>query len=63
MRRAGGSDFPYVLIGGNEPTESGCSYAEASGHLAAWGDVPGLDDEGYRAIMGGNAALAFGFWS
>ena len=56
-----GSDFPFVIIGGNTPTDAGCSYAQASAQLGSW-SVPGLDDDAYRAIMGGNAQRLFGFW-
>ena len=60
-----GSDFPFVLTGGNDPASSAssaCSYKDAVAQVATWGNVPGLDDEAYKAIMGGNAMRLFGFW-
>lgn len=58
-----GSDFPFVLIGGNTPTSVGCTYTQASECISKWADaLPELDDSAYEAIMAGNAARLFGFW-
>ena len=57
-----GSDFPFCIIGGNTPTDAGCSYEQASTQLGSW-SLPGLDEDAYRAIMGGNAQRLFGFWA
>jgi predicted TIM-barrel fold metal-dependent hydrolase len=55
-----GSDFPFVLIGGNTPTEAGTSYAQAAEALGYW-TVPELEGKAFDAIMGGNAKRLFGF--
>ena len=59
-----GSDWPFVLTGGNTQTDAACDYKDASEAIAAWGDVAGLEEPGaYEAIMGGNAQRLFGFWN
>ena len=55
-----GSDFPFVLIGGNTPTEAGSTYAQAAGALGFW-SVPSLEGAAFDAVMGENAAAMFGF--
>ena len=56
-----GSDFPYVTIGGNNPTEAAMSYGEAAALPAGWIDVEGVDEEALEMIRGGTAAALFGF--
>ena len=56
-----GSDFPFVTIGGNNPTEAAMSYGEAAALPAGWIDVEGGDEEALEMIRGGTAAALFGF--
>ena len=57
-----GSDFPFVLIGGNTPTLSGLPYNKAAEMLSRW-DVPELNDAARARLLGGTAAELFGLGS
>ena len=67
-----GTDFPFVLLGGNARTDAAATYAQASAHPHEWRSAARdrsapaglelLDDDAFAAIMGGNAARLFGFW-
>lgn len=55
-----GSDFPWVTIGGNTPTEAALTYAQAVAMPGSW-SAAGLDQAAFDLIMGGTAAEVFGF--
>ena len=53
-----GSDFPYVLTGGNDMTEAASTYAEAAAIPKRWAFV---GDAEMALLRGGTAAALFGF--
>ena len=56
-----GSDFPFVLLGGQAPNAYALEYAQAASLLNAWLEVPGLDAQAQEQLMGGTAEKLFGF--
>ncbi len=55
-----GSDFPFVLLGGQERNDYALNYAQASFVPAEW-EVAGLDEQAREQLMGGTAQRLFGF--
>ena len=53
-----GSDFPYVLTGGNDMTKAASTYAEAAAIPKRWAFV---GDAEMALLRGGTAAALFGF--
>jgi len=54
-----GSDFPFVLLGGQTPTSFALSYQQAVEVPSFW-SVKGLDAAAMDFLMGGTAASLFG---
>jgi len=57
-----GSDFPFVLLGGQTTTDAALTYEQAAQVPSFW-TVDGLDAAARDALMGGTAASLFGFGS
>jgi predicted TIM-barrel fold metal-dependent hydrolase len=55
-----GSDFPFVLLGGQERNGYALNYAQASFVPSEW-EVAGLDEQAREQLMGGTAQRLFGF--
>ena len=55
-----GSDFPFVLLGGQERNGYALNCAQASFVPSEW-EVAGLDEQAREQLMGGTAQRLFGF--
>ena len=55
-----GSDFPFVLLGGQARNEYALDYKQAAAVPGFW-RIPELDEEAHAQLMGGTAAKLFGF--
>ena len=55
-----GSDFPFVLLGGQAKNAFAIDYSQAAGVPGFW-SVPELDAAALEQLMGGTAAKLFGF--